>query len=131
METRSQKYARAAYDRIMARKETPVEARYGALALSFPVMVLQSGLAQATGFLLAKGRDEHHALLDDLAGVLQQCGTVTLPNAHPARTGLHEYIIASDLATYQYLTRCVLEAAGWFKRYAQGILKADPTAGGD
>ncbi|KFB76594.1 type III-B CRISPR module-associated protein Cmr5 [Candidatus Accumulibacter cognatus] len=119
METRNQKHARAAYARVKAVEGWPVEKKYGALALNFPVMVLQSGLAQATGFLLAKGREEHLRYLDDLADVLGEGNG----------QGFHGKIIASDLGDYQDLTRRTLEAAGWFKRYAQGILKAESTDG--
>lgn len=119
METRNQKHARAAYDKVKAVEGQPVEKKYGALALNFPVMVLQSGLAQATGFLLAKDKEEHLRYLDDLASVLGEGDG----------KGFHAKIIASELATYQHLTRRTLDAAGWFKRYAQGILKAEPTDG--
>jgi len=124
METRNQKHARAAYDKVKAVEGQPVEKKYGALALNFPVMVLQSGLAQATGFLLAKGKNdkdknEHLRYLDDLAAVLGEGDG----------KGFHAKIIASELGTYQHLTRRTLDAAGWFKRYAQGILKAEPTDG--
>jgi CRISPR-associated protein Cmr5 len=119
MQTRTQKDARAAYDRIEAIKDRPIEKKYGALALNFPVMVLQSGLAQATGFLLAKGREEHLAFLNDLAGVLGEVDGQRF----------HQQIIASDLADYQHLTRRTLDAAGWFKRYAQGILRVEAGEG--
>lgn len=132
METRSQKYARAAFTRVEKRQHEAIAAKYGALALNFPVMVLQSGLAQATGFLLAKGlRDEHKAFLNDLADVLVETATLSLEAENGQRgESLHRHVLASDLATYQHLTRCVLDAAGWFKRYAQAVLKADPTDGG-
>ena len=119
METRNQKHARAAYDKVTAVEGQPVEKKYGALALNFPVMVLQSGLAQATGFLLAKGKDEHLRYLADLAAVLGEGNGQTF----------HQKIIASALEDYQLLTRRTLDAAGWFKRYAQGILKAEPADG--
>lgn len=119
METRNQKHARAAYAKVDAVKGHPMEEKYGALALNFPVMVLQSGLAQATGFLLAKGKEEHLAFLNDLAGVLGEINGESF----------HQNIIASDLADYQHLTRRTLDAAGWFKRYAQGVLRVEPGNG--
>lgn len=119
METRSQKHARAAYARVKAVEGQQLEKKYGALALNFPVMVLQSGLAQATGFLLAKGKDEHLRYLADLAGVLGEGNG----------QAFHEKIVVSELGDYQHLTRRTLDAAGWFKRYAQGILKAEPADG--
>ena len=141
MQTRSQRYALQSYKKI-SRIKAPSEADhksadfkvpnpkdYGALALNFPVMVLQSGLVQATGFLLAKAKPHHLQFLDDLASVLAEVGTVQLDKAQAPRDAFHQKIVASDLATYQYLTRCTLEASSWFKRYAQAELKASATDG--
>jgi CRISPR-associated protein Cmr5 len=103
METRNQRYARAAYDQVTAIEGQPVEKKYGALALNFPVMVLQSGLAQATGFLLAKGKkekdeknkqeekakNEHLRYLDDLAAVLEKAtGRAFTRRSSPVNWGL-------------------------------------------
>ena len=58
--------------RLRRRAGTEVDsAKYGALAHRLPGMLLENGLAQATGFLLAKNNPEHHALLDDLCVVLR------------------------------------------------------------
>lgn len=121
METRTQKYAKAAYPLVEARQGQPMEKKYGALALSFPVMVLQSGLAQATGFLIAKHKDHMSAYLNDLAAVLGE----------DDGQQFHAKAIASHLTDYQHLTRRTLDAAGWFKRYAQGLLDAEATDGGE
>jgi CRISPR-associated protein Cmr5 len=130
MEVRSQRYAKSAYPRVDRRQHDPHARKYGSLALNFPVMVLQSGLVQATGFLLAKGKPEHSAFINDLADVLVETGTLSLnaPDGHRGEA-FHHQIVASDLPTYQHLTRWTLEASGWFKRYAQAILKAESTDG--
>lgn len=130
METRDQKYAKAAFPMVQEKKahkkandkETAesikLEKGYRTLALNFPVMILQSGLTQATGFLLAKAKDgnEHQKYLNDLAGILGQ------------NTGalLHESVIKSNLVQYQQLTRKALEASAWLKRYTQALLEAEP-----
>lgn len=124
MQTRSQRYATAAYGKVTdlkkaAQGDDHLRKEYGALALSFPVLVLQAGLAQACGFVLAKQRPAQLCYLDDLATVLGEDGG----------RRLHEKVIASDLSTYQHLTRCTLDAAGWFKRYAQGELRVLVTDG--
>ncbi|MDR1646986.1 MAG: type III-B CRISPR module-associated protein Cmr5 [Zoogloeaceae bacterium] len=121
MQTRSQQYACKAFDKVDIVKGTSSEKEYGALALNFPVMVLQSGLAQASGFILAKKRDGQLRYLNDLADVLDQNNGEVF----------HQQIIASSLGDYQRLTRHALEAAGWFKRYAQGHLNAKTTDTGD
>jgi len=119
MQTRSQGYAKAAYAKVVAVKDSSVAKKYGALALNFPVMVLQSGLAQATGFVLAKKKDEQLRYLDEIADVLGEGDG----------EAFHLKIISSDLGDYQHLTRRTLDAAGWFKRYAQGLLGAQTTDG--
>ena len=120
METRDQKYAKAAYPKVQAQKGNTIEKGYRTLALNFPVMVLQSGLTQAIGFLLTKCQsgNEHHAYLNDLAKILGK-------NDGQA---LHTDIINSQLAAYQHLTLQVLEASAWLKRYTQALLEAEPAA---
>ena len=104
-------------------RESAEKRKYGALAHKLPGMILQNGLAQATGFLLAKGDKEHVALLDDLNYVLRAAG-VSDADDGPC---LHKAIIASDLDRILILTRRSLEASGWLKRYAQGVLGVDAT----
>jgi CRISPR-associated protein Cmr5 len=119
MQTRDQRYALKSFGKIDRVKNDgkEYEKEYGALALNFPVMVLQSGLAQASGFILAKDRRGQRKYLDDLAAVLDEGDGETF----------HGKIIQSSLDEYQRLTRHVLEAAGWLKRYAQGHLGAKTT----
>ncbi len=123
VELRSHRVARCAYQRVEGRKGEEFEKKYGALAHKFPGMVLQNGLAQATGFLLAKGGEEHLALLDDLLALLRESGVTT----ETERQELHRQIIAADLNATLRLTRHTLEASSWLKRYVQGLLKIDAT----
>lgn len=117
-ELRTHVMARAAYERVTARQEAAFKKEYGALAHKFPGMILQNGLAQATGFLLAKGKEEHRALLADLAALLCHSGAVTSTDPQV----LHQTVIAADLAATLLLTRRALEASSWLKRYVQGAL---------
>ena len=129
---RTHAVAEAAYERVDAHRRKPKEDRkaYGALAHKLPGMILRNGLAQATGFLLAKGNREHRALLEDLNAVLRAAGAV------PATTdegraldgpALHGRVIRSDLTGTMNLTRRSLEASAWIKRYVQGVLRVDAT----
>jgi CRISPR-associated protein Cmr5 len=120
---RSHRTAQAAYDRVEARLAFEEKKAYGALAHKLPVLVLQNGLAQATGFLLAKGKDEHIALLGDLARVLGYADA----GANKAHQSLHEAAINADTSETMRLTRRALEASGWIKRCVQGVLKVDAT----
>lgn len=121
-ETRTHAVAKTAYECVAAHRRRPKRERkeYSALAHKLPGMILQSGLAQATGFLLAKGKDEHCALLDDLNAVLHAAQATTTENGRE----LHDAVIASGLQEAVNLTRRSLEASGWIKRYAQALLPA-------
>ena len=127
MKIRKHAVARAAYKCVAARSDAPDKKHYGALAHKLPGMILQNGLAQATGFLLAKakGKDtnEHHALLTDLHAVLHEAGATTAADGE----ALHLEIIAAGIAPTMQLTSRSLEASGWLKRYAQGVLGVDAT----
>ncbi|MBN2885886.1 MAG: type III-B CRISPR module-associated protein Cmr5 [Chromatiaceae bacterium] len=122
---RSHRVATAAYERVTARQNADNQKKYGAIAHKLPGMILQNGLAQATGFLLAKGASapEHLMLLDDLKEVLRAGGALDVPD----HTALHTAIIGTDLAQTLKLTRAALDASGWIKRYVQGVLRVDAT----
>lgn len=117
--TRSHAAATTAFERVKAMADCEsVRGAYRTLVLAFPAMCLQNGLSQATGFLLAKGKAEHKALLDDLAAVMRAAGVVDATSGE----SLHERIIQGDLADTMRHTRHALEASAWLKRYAQGLL---------
>lgn len=116
METRDQRYAKAAFSKVEAQKGKATEKGYRTIALNFPVMILQSGLTQSIGFLLAKGKEEHQAYLTDLAAIVGETNS----------RGYHTTIINSTLMDYQQHTRRALEAAAWLKRYTQSLLESDP-----
>lgn len=120
---RTHAVASAAYERVDARRDDQGKKEYGALAHKLPGMILQNGLAQATGFLLAKNKREHRSLLEDLNAVLREAGAVSTTDG----SALHDLIIQSDLAGTVNLTRRALEASGWMKRYVQGVLRLDAT----
>ena len=109
---RSQKYAQRALGLIQKVKEENKKVKeYRTLALNFPTMILQSGLAQAIGFLQAKGKEEHLLLLAHIAELLEE-----------NESSLHKKILEADLSHYQLLTRKAIEAASSLKRYTQALL---------
>lgn len=111
---RSQKYAQRAYGLIQKVKDDNKQVKeYRTLALNFPTMILQSGLAQAIGFLQAKGKEEHLLLLAHIAELLEE---------NENKDSLHKKILAADLSHYQLLTRQAIEAASSLKRYTQALL---------
>ena len=109
---RSQKYAQRAFGLIQKVEEENEKVKeYRTLALNFPTMILQSGLAQAIGFLQAKGKEEHLLLLAHIAELLEE-----------NESSLHKKILEADLSHYQLLTRQAIEAASCLKRYTQALL---------
>jgi CRISPR-associated protein, cmr5 family len=109
---RSQKYAQRAFGLIQKVKDSNKQVKeYRTLVLNFPTMILQSGLAQAIGFLQAKGKEEHLLLLAHIAELLGE-----------NKDSLHKKILEADLSHYQLLSRQALEAASSLKRYTQALL---------
>lgn len=109
MAIRSKKYAELAYPLVEKIKRTETEAKYRTLALTFPTMIMQSGLAQAIGFLMAKDEAHHQKMLAHLKKLLNN-------------DNLYADILHSDITTYQKLTRDAIEATSWIKRYTQALL---------
>jgi len=84
---------------------------------NFPVMVMQSGLAQTSGFFLAKTA-VHQEYLGDIAKILNAASGRPVANGNQ----LHERVIQCETVEYRLLTRDALIAAGWLKRYGQALL---------
>jgi len=113
MRTRSQEWAQKAYEKVKAAAASKGAEEYENMALKFPVLVRQAGLAQALAFLQSRGKEAHHAYGNDLAQVLGRAGLEAL--AEEARK--------AELMAYLRLTREVLQAAEWFKRFAQALME--------
>lgn len=122
MKIRTHNYAERAYLLVeqvrkdAKLKDAQLQNKYRTLALTFPAMIMQSGLAQAVGFLKAKGKPEHTTMLEHLASLLGYTGD-------NATKKLYESILSSDLTQYQLMTRNALESSAWLRRYAQALLE--------
>jgi len=70
MQTRDQKYAFSAFERvsIISKKEKQFYETYGAMAHKLPILIRKAGLAQALSFVEAKAKDKaaYSSLLTDL-----------------------------------------------------------------
>lgn len=122
METLQQRMAKSAYDNVTAfDKLKPGKAneasrnKYGSMAHKLPILIHNAGLAQALAFVESRGSEEQRRLLDDVAQ------TMGLPNATtgPALATLSR---TADLAEYMIITRRVLDALLWYKRFAESVL---------
>lgn len=111
MKIRTHDYARRAYPLVNSLINDELKSKYRTLALNFPTMIMQSGLAQAIGFLQAKNKAEHQQLLRHIESLL-----------NIDHSSLHTQILQSNITHYQRLTRNALDASGWLKRYTQALL---------
>ena len=62
IEVRSQRIARAAFERVEARRQGASGDSYLSFARAFSTVIHTSGLAQATAFALAKGAEKLEVL---------------------------------------------------------------------
>lgn len=135
-----QRQAEAALRCLHAVSALPVAVRqdYKARAENFPALLLHAGLAQALGFLRAKG-----GASDDRAADTPDTGAdaaVDPSSGSPAAAyrryladlatvlgladgdSLLQRAIDAPLADYRLLSRQTLDAAGWLRRFAQAHL---------
>src|SRR5438067_4491061 len=120
MHTRDQIYATSIYKRVLAiseefKKGDPDRNRYGAMAHQLPILIRTAGLAQALAFLQSRDTEGHRRLLADLAATVGQPGQL-LEKARGV--GISDYIL---------LTRQVMAALLWYKRFAQSVLDIKAT----
>jgi CRISPR-associated protein Cmr5 len=110
--TRNQQYAQRAYASVaeLARDSETSRDKFPSFAKSFPALVHGCGLAQALAF--ARGKKQT-AYLEVLARTL---GEVSSTDA------LLERSRSASLSDYIRLSRNVLEAAGWVKRFSEALL---------
>jgi CRISPR-associated protein Cmr5 len=115
MAMRDQVWAQRASARVSARQPEPWGKKYGIQCLHLPAMIHQCGLCQALTFLEAKAKDEHLALLDDLAAAL----------GFGTRAVLVDRARSSALTAYQQMSREALGCSNYFKRYAEAIIRVE------
>ena len=121
VQTQSQLYAQRAYQKVTCVKGRGAEkeAKYRTVALSFPSLVHTCGLAQAIAFVEVKGKNsgfsEH---LDYVLFEIERKET-------DEESLVAEKSRTNDLLDYMQLSRQVMTASGWLKRYAEAMLKSE------
>lgn len=113
LRTREQRMAEVAC-RCVEKRTGKDAGDYLSFANSFPSLVHSCGLVQAVAFAKAKGKAE---ILEDISSVLGKPLDELTVQAR-----------SKPLAAYMLLSREVLAAAGWVKRYAQALLKEEGRA---
>lgn len=112
--TNSQKMAQMAWEKIRARQPGQ---EFSSFARSFPAVVHSCGLAQAVAFAKSKERTD---FIGDLAAVLQAAGHPELTTADQLEAAAR----TAEVPGYMRLSRNALMAAGWLKRYVDGVAGA-------
>lgn len=115
MQTQQQRMAVSAHERILTVEDGDRK-KYGTMAHKLPMLIRNAGLAQALVFVEARGESAQKKLLQHLAETID-FGGVTSWDA------LVELSRTADLATYMLLTRRVMAALVWYKRFTESILK--------
>ncbi len=112
-------YAKTAYESIMeAAKEGSGDSfaqQYGQLCHRFPSLVLTNGLRLAVAFFRAKGKEDGKERAHKL--YLQHMGQAV---GYDFTKG--EGYVPEQNTEYLHLSRKVLSASVWFKRYAEAVL---------
>lgn len=125
MMTRSQNHAQAVYAQFqkLGGLDDKMQKQYGALCHRFPILVLRCGLAQALGFLSAKGKPDDKGHLP-AHGLLLQHLANQLGAGADAQT-FQVSVNQASLSDYRRLTREALAVAVWYKRYAESLWGVD------
>jgi len=117
MQTIDQQYSIAVHKQVLEIKKDPDYRKYGAMAHKLPILIHTAGLVQALEFVNSRGNTIQKRLLEHLAVTIGKNNTETLLDAARSR----------NLSNYMLLTRQVLSALLWYKRFAQSILEVHAT----
>lgn len=130
MKTRSQEYSKEVFEQINGLNlDDSKKKTYGSLCHNFPLMVLRSGLSQSVAFLLVKtkisGEESKQSTphifflenLADLTGI-----DLNLQEGEKKAIKFQEKINTLELHDYMRITRRILAASIWYKRFAESLL---------
>jgi len=131
MRTRSQQYSEAVFKQIERVKtveflDPDKKKQYGSLCHNFPVMVLQNGLSQAVAFLWVKANSTNNPEKSPYGIFLQHLSAITSGQEGESPAKFQQRINQAPLIKYQQLTRQILAASIWYKRFAESILEVKP-----
>lgn len=113
MLTRNQEIASDVYLKVSNQREKSQKQKeeYKSIAEKLPALVQTAGLAQALSFVEASEKSMQKQLLTDL------CETLNRPNLCSDSRN------TQNLQDYLYLTRQVMLALLWYKRFAKSVLQ--------
>jgi len=110
-QTRNQKRAQAAYNCVSKILKDNDKTNYKNLAKKFPALVHTCGLTQAVAFVEAKEDQTGKKYLEHLSNIIDPIGCANLS----------EKSRKAPMVEYRHLSREVVEAATWLKRYSEAL----------
>ncbi|MCA9945798.1 MAG: type III-B CRISPR module-associated protein Cmr5 [Anaerolineales bacterium] len=113
--TTQQQLAKNAHENILKVTDSEKK-KYGTMAHKLPILIRTAGLAQALAFVQARGSEAQHKLLDHLAQTINIQGISD-------KDGLTKASREAALSQYIFLTRRVMDALVWYKRFTESILR--------
>lgn len=103
------------------REDEVMRKKYGSMSHRLPLLIRTAGLAQALAFVEARGDAGGKKLLEDMADILEFDGKKNLLKSSRE----------AELPEYMLLTRRVLAALTWYKRFSQSVLGVESGAEGE
>jgi CRISPR-associated protein Cmr5 len=119
MQTRSQKLAQLAYRHVLEAKEEVWRADYGRVCLHVPALLRTNGLCQTIAFLQSKSNPSTNPYYDKFLQHFAEA--LDIKN--------WETVYTADIMRYVQLSSRAIEAAAWYKRFAEAVLKVELTDG--
>lgn len=114
--TRGRIQATLAFDQVQALAAKDIEP-YAQIIAKLAPMIMSCGLAQSLAFLAAKGEPKHQLVLEHLTAHLSANSLVGLPAGIRPGAMVGE-VVRAQRTTYRLMSRVVLGATGWLKRFA-------------
>ena len=128
MKTRSQEYSQTVFDQLSRLQFNDTqEKEYGRLCHKFPLMVLRNGLSQAVAFVWVKsiskkGSDQGNNEDSAQGMFLRHLSELTIGKEGESAAAFQQRINSLELVQYQRMTREILAASIWYKRFAESLL---------
>jgi len=125
MQSAQQRHAEAAYKGVnevcgqVGPQAQQVKAVYGQLCHRFPSLVMTNGLRLAFSFFKSKGESSNLSVAQAYRLYLKNMGEAVNQDWQNSKN------VSSEGADYLFLSREVLSASVWFKRYAEAILDVE------
>ena len=122
MSNRGQKHLLLAAEQVKKVQGTEAADIYGGLCHNFPIMVRSLGLCQTLAYYESKttGKDKKRC-----AAYEHKLSDIRAISEIPANKVLSTYAAGLPVLEYMQLTREILDAAIYFKRFAVSLLKVE------